>query len=290
MRTWQTTGSPEAARALQDFVDDMSNWYVRRSRERFWANGMGQDKINAYMTLYTALVTVAKTAAPMIPFMTEDIYQNLVRSIDKTAPESVHLCDFPAVNEAWIDKKLEADMDEVLRVVTLGRAARNQANLKNRQPLQALYTDADQGLGELYQDIIKQELNVKEIQFLTDMSQFTAYTFKPQLKILGKKLGKQLGEVRQALQELDGSAAKKELDSTGSLKLSLASGEVELAPEELLIDTAQKEGYTSVSDRGLTVVLDTDGKQQIIYKHAISTIVPIHPVSLQEEPCLPSDE
>ena len=193
--------------------------------------------------------------------------------MDQAAPESVHLCAYPTYEESWVDKKLEADMDEVLRVVTLGRAARNQANLKNRQPLQALYTDADQGLGELYQHIIKQELNVKEIQFLTDMSQFTAYTFKPQLKILGKKLGKQLGEVRQALQELDGSAAKKELDSTGSLKLSLASGEVELAPEELLIDTAQKEGYTSVSDRGLTVVLDTALNDQLIEEGFVREIV-----------------
>ena len=264
---------PEAARALQDFVDELSNWYVRRSRERFWAQGESRDKTAAFMTLYTALVTTAKMAAPMAPFMSEEIYRNLVCSVDQAAPESVHLCAYPTYEESWVDKKLEADMDEVLRVVTLGRAARNQANLKNRQPLQALYTDADQGLGELYQHIIKQELNVKEIQFLTDMSQFTAYTFKPQLKILGKKLGKQLGEVRQALQELDGSAAKKELDSTGSLKLSLASGEVELAPEELLIDTAQKEGYTSVSDRGLTVVLDTALNDQLIEEGFVREIV-----------------
>ena len=248
---------PEACRALQDFVDEMSNWYVRRSRERYWAQGVTDDKTAAYMTLYTALVTTAKMAAPMAPFMSEDIYRNLVCSVDKAAPESVHLCAWPQYEAARVDKKLEADMDEVLRIVTQGRAARNLCGRKNRQPLQALYTDADAGLGELYQDIIKQELNVKELHFLSDMSQFTDYTFKPQLKLLGKKLGKRLGEVRQALSELDGSAAKKELDDTGVLKLALPDGEVDLTAEELLIDTAQKEGFTSVSDRGLTVVLDT---------------------------------
>ena len=255
---------PEACRALQDFVDEMSNWYVRRSRERYWAQGVTDDKTAAYMTLYTALVTTAEMAAPMAPFMSEDIYRNLVCSVDKAAPESVHLCAWPQYEAARVDKKLEADMDEVLRIVTQGRAARNLCGRKNRQPLQALYTDADAGLGELYQDIIKQELNVKELHFLSDMSQFTDYTFKPQLKLLGKKLGKRLNEVRQALQELDGAAAKKELDTTGLLKLALSDGEIELTAEELLIETAQKEGYTSVSDRGLTVVLDTTLTQALI--------------------------
>ncbi len=194
---------PEAARALQDFVDDMSNWYVRRSRERFWANGMGQDKINAYMTLYTALVTVAKTAAPMIPFMTEDIYQNLVRSIDKTAPESVHLCDFPAVNEAWIDKKLEADMDEVLKIVVMGRAARNTAAIKNRQPIGRMFVKAENELSEFYQEIIEEELNVKKVEFTDDVRAFTSYSFKPQLKTVGPKYGKQLGNIKNALANLD---------------------------------------------------------------------------------------
>ena len=255
---------PEAARALQDFVDEMSNWYVRRSRSRFWAQAESGDRTAAFMTLYTALVSTAKVAAPMAPFMSEEIYRNLVCSVDKSAPESVHLCLYPAYEGAWVDKQLEADMDEVLRIVTQGRAARNLSSLKNRQPLQALYTDADQGLGELYTEIIKQELNVKELVFLTDMSQFTDYTFKPQLKLLGKKLGKRLNEVRQALQELDGAAAKKELDTTGLLKLPLPGGEVDLTAEELLIETAQKEGYTSVSDRGLTVVLDTTLTQALI--------------------------
>ena len=264
---------PEACRALQDFVDEMSNWYVRRSRERYWAQGVTDDKTAAYMTLYTALVTTAKMAAPMAPFMSEDIYRNLVCSVDKAAPESVHLCAWPQYEAARVDKKLEADMDEVLRIVTQGRAARNLCGQKNRQPLQALYTDADAGLGELYQDIIKQELNVKELHFLSDMSQFTDYTFKPQLKLLGKKLGKRLGEVRQALSELDGAAAKKELDDTGVLKLALPGGEVDLTAEELLIDTAQKEGFTSISDRGLTVVLDTTLNDQLIEEGFVREIV-----------------
>ena len=264
---------PEAARILQDFVDELSNWYVRRSRERFWAQEESDDKTAAFMTLYTALVTTAKVAAPMVPFMSEEIYRNLVCSVDETAPESVHLCLYPEYDASRVDKQLEADMDEVLRVVTLGRAARNLANIKNRQPLQNLYTDADQGLGELYQDIIKQELNVKELSFLQDMSQFTAYTFKPQLKLLGKKLGKRLGELRNVLQELDGSAAKKELDATGELKVTLSDGEITLTAEELLIETAQKEGFTSISDRGLTVVLDTTLNDQLVEEGFVREIV-----------------
>ena len=264
---------PEAARALQDFVDEMSNWYVRRSRPRFWAQAESDDRTAAFMTLYTALVSTAKVAAPMAPFMSEEIYRNLVCSVDKSAPESVHLCLYPAYEESRVDKQLEAEMDEVLQVVTLGRAARNLSNLKNRQPLQALYTDANSGLGQLYTDIIKQELNVKDVQFLTDMSQFTAYTFKPQLKLLGKKLGKRLNDARQALQELDGSAAKKELDATGVLKLSLPDGDIALTAEELLIETAQKEGYTSVSDRGVTVVLDTALTEELIREGFVREII-----------------
>ena len=264
---------PEAARALQDFVDEMSNWYVRRSRPRFWAQAESDDRTAAFMTLYTALVSTAKVAAPMAPFMSEEIYRNLVCSVDKSAPESVHLCLYPAYEESRVDKQLEAEMDEVLQVVTLGRAARNLSNLKNRQPLQALYTDANSGLGQLYTDIIKQELNVKDVQFLTDMSQFTAYTFKPQLKLLGKKLGKRLNDARQALQELDGSAAKKELDATGVLQLSLPDGDIALTAEELLIETAQKEGYTSVSDRGVTVVLDTALTEELVREGFVREII-----------------
>lgn len=264
---------PESARVLQDFVDDMSNWYVRRSRERFWVQEMTEDKIAAYMTLYTALVTISKAAAPMVPFMSEDIYRNLVCSVDSSAPESVHLCDFPVVDESRIDAALEKDMDEVLRVVTLGRAARNQANRKNRQPLQMLYTDASADLGELYQDIIKQELNIKEISFLSDMSDFSSYTFKPQLRILGQKYGKKIGEIRNALAALNGAAAKQELDSTGTLKLALSDGEISLTPEELLIETSQKEGFTSVSEKGVTVALDTTLTEELIEEGFVREIV-----------------
>ena len=248
---------PEAARALQEFVDDLSNWYVRRSRERFWAKGMEQDKINAYITLYTALVTTAKTAAPMIPFMTESIYQNLVRSLDENAPESVHLCDFPTVDESMIDTQLEYDMDLVLKVVVLGRAARNGANRKNRQPLAEMFVKADEKLDEFYRDIIADELNIKKVTFTDDVSAFTNYTFKPQLKTLGPKYGKQLGEIRNLLANLDGSAAKKELDSTGVLKLELSTGTIELTEADLLIEMTRSERYFSVEDGGVTVAIDT---------------------------------
>ena len=264
---------PEAARALQDFVDDMSNWYVRRSRERFWANGMGQDKINAYMTLYTALVTVAKTAAPMIPFMTEDIYQNLVRSIDKTAPESVHLCDFPAVNEAWIDKKLEADMDEVLKIVVMGRAARNTAAIKNRQPISRMYIKADFTLSEFYQEIIEDELNVKEVVFTDDVRDFTSYTFKPQLRTVGPKYGKQLGGIQKHLAALDGNAAMDELNADGALKFDVGGVAVELTKDDLLIDMAQKEGYVSQEDNKMTVVLDTNLTPELVEEGFVYEII-----------------
>ena len=239
---------PEAARALQEFVDEMSNWYVRRSRERFWAKGMEQDKINAYMTLYHALVTIAKTAAPMIPFMTEDIYQNLVRSVDKDAPESIHLCDFPTVNEAWIDKDLEADMKELLEIVVLGRACRNTANIKNRQPIGTMYVKAEKKMNEFYTDIIADELNVKEVKFADDVESFISYSFKPQLRTVGPKYGKLLGGIRQALTDINGTAAMNELRTNGVLKLDINGNDVELTEEDLLIETAQTEGYVSKPD------------------------------------------
>ncbi|MFZ1645073.1 MAG: isoleucine--tRNA ligase, partial [Blautia wexlerae] len=239
---------PEAARSLQEFVDEMSNWYVRRSRERFWAKGMEQDKINAYMTLYHALVTIAKTAAPMIPFMTEDIYQNLVRSVDKDAPESIHLCDFPTVNEAWIDKDLEADMKELLEIVVLGRACRNTANIKNRQPIGTMYVKAEKKMSEFYTDIIADELNVKEVKFADDVESFISYSFKPQLRTVGPKYGKLLGGIRQALTDINGTAAMNELRTNGVLKLDINGNDVELTEEDLLIETAQTEGYVSESD------------------------------------------
>ena len=249
---------PEAARALQDFVDDMSNWYVRRSRERFWAKGMEQDKINAYMTLYTALVTFIKASAPMIPFMTEDIYQNLVKSVNPDAPESIHLCDFPAVDEAMIDEKLERDMGEVLDIVVLGRAARNASGIKNRQPIGQMFVNGEAALTDYYKQIIEGELNVKDVIFKEDVSDLTDYTFKPQMRILGPKYGKDLGKIRNILANLNGSAAKKELDANGFLTIELNDDKIKLLPEELLIDMSQKEGYVSQTDHGVTVVLDTN--------------------------------
>lgn len=264
---------PEAARALQDFVDEMSNWYVRRSRERFWAKGMEQDKINAYMTLYTSLVTICMAAAPMIPFMTEDIYQNLVRSVDKDAPESIHLCDFPKVNELYIDKKLEDDMEDLLEVVVMGRACRNASNIKNRQPIGQMYVKAEFELSQFYTDIIADELNVKRVTFTDDVRDFSSYSFKPQLKTVGPKFGKQLGEIRTALTELDGNAAMDEVNETGSLKLALPSGEVVLDKEDLLIDIAQKEGYVSESDNKITVVLDTNLTEELLEEGFVREII-----------------
>lgn len=247
----------EAARLAQDFVDDMSNWYVRRSRERFWSKELTQDKINAYMTLYTALVTVAKLCAPMIPFMTEDIYRNLVCNLDQTALESVHLCDYPAADTAHIDLELEKAMDAVLKVVTLGRAARNDAAIKNRQPLPVLHVNSPVTLPEFYTEIIADELNVKKVVYTDDMAAFGTYLFKPQLKTVGPKYGKQLNEIREALAALDGNAAKKELDEKGALVLSLPGGEVSLTEEDLLIEAAKVENFVSQSDGGYEVALDT---------------------------------
>ena len=248
---------PEAARALQEFVDDMSNWYVRRSRERFWAKGMEQDKINAYMTLYTALVNVCKAAAPMVPFMTEDIYRNIVCTVDASAPESIHLCDFPVVDETRIDKELEQDMDEVLKVVVMGRACRNTANIKNRQPVAQMFIKAPHALPEYFVEIIRDELNVKNVEFTQDVSAYTSYNFKPQLKTVGPKYGKLLGKIRQALPELDGNAAMADLKTNGVLKLVFDGEEVLLTPEDLLIETAQAEGYISENNGDISVVLST---------------------------------
>ena len=264
---------PEAARALQDFVDDMSNWYVRRSRERFWVKGMPQDKINAYMTLYTALVTVSKLAAPMIPFMAESIYQNLVCSLDPCAPKSVHLCRYPQADEKMMDQKLEADMDTVLKVVVLGRAARNGAAMKNRQPLAKMYVKAQEEIGVFYKKIIEDELNIKSVECTADVSAFTSYNFKPQLKTVGPKYGKMLGEIRTALSNLDGSAAKKELDSTGMLKLVLSTGEIQLASEDLLIEMTRSEQYFSVEDGGVTVAIDTSLTDDLVEEGFVREII-----------------
>ena len=264
---------PEAGRALQEFVDDMSNWYVRRSRERFWAKGMLQDKINAYMTLYTALVTVCKVAAPMIPFMTEDIYQNLVRSIDDSAPESIHLCDFPVANEAFIDAELEANMELVLQIVVAGRAGRNTANIKNRQPIGKMYVKSEVELPEFYQEIVEEELNVKRMEFTQDVSAFTSYTFKPQLRTVGPKYGKLLGGIKQYLGNVDGNKAMAELKSEGHISFEVNGENVVLTEEDLLIDAAQTEGYVSVNDRNVTVVLDTNLTEELIEEGFVREII-----------------
>ena len=262
---------PETGRALQEFVDDLSNWYVRRCRERYWASGMEQDKINAYMTLYEALVTVSKLSAPMIPFMAEQIYRNLVCSIDKNALESVHLCDFPVANEAWIDAELEANMDEVLKVVVMGRAARNAANIKNRQPIGKMYVKAEHALDKFFVDIIAEELNVKEVIFADDVSAYTDYTFKPQLKTVGPKYGKLLGRIQAELKELNGNEAMNNLRADGYI--TLCDGEAKLAEEDLLITMTQMEGYQTESDNTCTVVLDCNMTPELIDEGFVRELV-----------------
>lgn len=264
---------PEAARALQEFVDEMSNWYVRRGRERFWAKGMEQDKINAYMTLYTALVTVCKLAAPMIPFMTEEIYLNLVRSIDKTAPESIHLCDYPGAEESRIDRRLEENMDQLLKVVVMGRACRNAANIKNRQPIGRMFVKAGFTLDQFFTDIIADELNVKQVIFTDDVREFTSYTFKPQLKTVGPKYGKQLGGIQKALASLDGNSAMDELKEKGALTFTVDGVEVSLSQEDLLIAMSQKEGYVSEADNTVTVVLDTNLTDELVEEGFVYEII-----------------
>ncbi|MBQ1171938.1 MAG: isoleucine--tRNA ligase [Lachnospiraceae bacterium] len=264
---------PEAARALDDFTDEMSNWYVRRSRERFWAKGMEQDKINAYMTLYTALVTIAKAAAPMVPFMTEEIYRNLVCSIDSSAPESIHLCDFPTVNEDYIDTKLEDSMEEVLKIVVMGRAARNAANIKNRQPIGNMYVKAANVLDDFYVDIIEDELNVKKVTFTDDVSDFASYSFKPQLRTVGPKYGKQLGGIQKTLASLDGSKAMEELKANGVIKFEVDGVEVSLAEEDLLISTEKKDGFVTEADNYVTVVLDTNLTEELIEEGFVLEVI-----------------
>ena len=264
---------PEAGRALDDFVDDMSNWYVRRSRERFWAKGMEQDKINAYMTLYTALVTVAKAAAPMIPFMADDIYRNLVCSVDDKAPISVHLCDFPTVDESHIDKELEKNMDAVLKTVVMGRAARNASNIKNRQPIAKMFVKAPFELSEFFKEIIEDELNVKAVEFTDDVREFTSYTFKPQLRTVGPKYGKQLGGIQKYLASVDGNAAMDTLKSEGALKFDVNGVEVALTEEDLLINIAQKEGYVTEADNTVTVVLDANLTPELIEEGFVYEVI-----------------
>lgn len=264
---------PEATKALAEFVDDMSNWYVRRCRERYWAKDMPQDKINAYMTLYTALVTLCKAAAPMIPFLTEDIYQNLVRTVDKNAPESIHLCDFPEVNESMIDPELEASMDEVLKVVVFGRAARNTANIKSRQPIANMYIKAAKTLDDYFVDILRDELNVKNVEFKEDLSAFTAYSFKPQLRTVGPKYGKHLNAIKEYLANVDGNKAMSELKADGVIKFTADDTEIALAEEDLLIDVAKMDGYVTEGDNYVTVVIDTTLTPELIEEGYVREVI-----------------
>jgi len=264
---------PEAAKALESFVDEMSNWYVRRSRERYWKEGMEQDKINAYMTLYTALVTIAKISSPMIPFMCEDIYQNLVRTVDKNAPESVHLCSFPEADMSLVDEELEKNMEAVLDIVQNGRAARNGAVMKNRQPLAKMFVKSDFVPDEKYFEIIEEELNVKQVEFIDDVASLVSYSFKPQLKTVGPKYGKHLGAIREWLTNIDGSAAKAELDTEGKLTLEHDGETIKLFEEDLLIDVKQKEGYYTFTDKGVTVTLDTTLTPELIEEGMVREIV-----------------
>ena len=263
----------ETAKVLQDFVDELSNWYVRRSRERFWGKDMNQDKINAYMTLYTALTTVVKLAAPMVPFITESIYRNLVCSVDDKAPISVHLCDFPVANEAFIDTELEAEMELVLEIVVLGRAARNASNIKNRQPIGNMYVKADRQLDDFFKEIVASELNLKAVSFKDDMEEYLSYSFKPQFKVLGPKVGKQIGEVKAALAGINGHAAKAELESTGKLKLTLKSGDVELLPEDVDITMSQTEGFATQRYGNVTIALETTLSQELIEEGFVREII-----------------
>ena len=263
----------EAAKCLQDFVDDMSNWYVRRSRERFWASGMEQDKINAYMTLYTCLVNISKAAAPMIPFMTEEIYQNLVLSVDKSQPESIHLTDYPVCDESMVDEKLEHDMDEVLDIVVLGRAARNAVNIKNRQPIARMYVKAGETLSDFYKDIVADELNVKEVVFSDDVRGYTTYTFKPQLRTVGPKYGKQLGAIREYLSKIDGNAAMDQLNAGEELSFEAGGVEIVLGKEDLLIEMTSKEGFVEQGDNKITVVLDTNLTPELIEEGFVRELI-----------------
>ncbi|MDY3845662.1 MAG: isoleucine--tRNA ligase [Eubacteriales bacterium] len=264
---------PEATRALETLVDDMSNWYVRCSRERFWVKDMPKDKVNAYMTLYTALVTTAKLCAPLIPCMSDDIYRNLVLSVDKSAKESVHLCDYPVCDEKLVDKTLEERMDEVLDIVVLGRSCRNLSSIKNRQPLENMYVKAEKVLPEFFCDIIKGELNVKNVFFVDDLSKFVSYSFKPQLRTVGPKYGKYLLGIKAYLSSLDGNAAMKELGENGKLVFEVSGEKIELGRDDLLIDMAKVDGYATVEDKGIAVVLDTTLTPKLIEEGYVREVI-----------------
>ena len=263
----------ETSRAMSEFVDELSNWYVRRSRERFWGKDMPQDKVNAYMTLYTVLVTLTKLSAPFTPFIAESIYQNLVCNVSKDQPESVHLCDFPTYDEKLIDKKLEEDMDSVLSIVVAGRAGRNTANIKNRQPIGNMFVKSNNNLDNMFINIIKEELNIKNIEFKDDISDFTSYSFKPQLRTLGKKYGKLIPSISNYLKENDGIKLMSELKQNGSIKFTIDNQNIELSEDDLLIETAQMEGYVSESDKNITIVLDTNLTPELLEEGFVREII-----------------
>lgn len=263
----------ESARAAEDFVDDLSNWYVRRSRERFWQKGMPGDKISAYMTLHTVLVELSKLLAPFIPFMSDEIYLNIVKGLENDAPDSVHMCDYPVSDPALIDKALEKNMDFALKVVTLGRACRNEANIKNRQPLATIYIDADFKMDNEFIDVVAEELNVKQVLYINNSTKFTTYKFKPQLKTLGPKYGKLIPEIGKYLAESDGDTLFNELKEQSSIEFNIRGTDIILSENDLLIETVQKEGYVSATENGLIITIDTNLSEGLIEEGFVREII-----------------
>lgn len=262
----------ECTRAMEEFIDELSNWYVRRCRERYWGKDMTEDKINAYNTLYTVLTKFAVLSAPFIPFMAEQIYTNLVLSVDNQSPASVHLCDYPAAQNEFIDKDLEKNMDLVLKTVVLGRAARNTANIKNRQPIGNMYVKADFSLPNEFIDIIANELNVKNIIFTDEVREFTTYKFKPQLRVLGPKYGKLVGKIGQKLNEFDGNELMDKLNQ-GTVSFTIDETDIVLSKDDVLIEATQKEGFVAETDRGITVVIDTNLSPELIEEGFVREII-----------------
>ena len=263
----------EAGREMQDFMDDLSNWYVRRCRERYWGKDMTADKEAAYMTLYTVLKTMALISAPFTPFMSETMYQNMVRTVDKSAPESIHLCDWPKKDESFIDPELEANMAAVLDIVVLGRSARNAANIKNRQPVASMYVQG-KALPDMYVSIIADELNVKEVRFVDDASSFISYRVKPQLKTLGPRYGKLLPKINQYLAgEGVGNAVVAAHNRGESYKFDIDGTEISLAAEDVLVSTEENAGFVTVTEHDLSVVLDTNLTPELIEEGFVREIV-----------------
>ncbi|MBO4635515.1 MAG: isoleucine--tRNA ligase [Clostridiales bacterium] len=261
-----------AARMIQDFTDELSNWYVRRCRERYWAGDMNKDKTDAYMTLYTVLEKFTRLCAPFVPFVTESVYQNLVRSVDKSAPESVHMTDFPVCDESMIDKRLEEEMDLVRNVVKLGSAARNAENIKTRQPLSKIFVVSETKLDDEYLGIVKEELNIKEIDFMSDASTLVDYSFKPQLKTCGRKFGAKLNAAKEVIANLPGKETYAALQE-GSIKITVDGEEYEMAPEDFLVETKTPEGLSTQSDKGVTVSLDIKLTDALIEEGHIREVI-----------------